>query len=385
MGMPETPQNGMNITPDGTIYEMLEDGTIKRIGKVSSNGEFEPFGGPKDGVCVRDGFIYRVINGKEQKIGRILPNGDIESISQRIKSEAEISRNKVKIVAIVSVLIAFIIGAGIYLFEEEQKGKEPLEKVLNTPKSNAETPQPAEDDRKACEFARSNSQNNAEAWEFYLKEFPEGWCADEAKEVISRYQEIEREKEITAQKVKEVEAYQKAKELNTRAAWEDYLREFPEGEHVFEAKFNKDKMKKIGSLEWSDRSQKNMDWNAAKQYCKNLTEGGYNDWRLPNIDELRTTIRNCSKTETGGQCKVSGKNGRLSRGDWNPEGSCYCESRNNNGGYYSKLGDDDNVWLWSSSTRSDNTDAAWGVYFRSGRVGSHYKSYEYDAYVRCVR
>ncbi len=125
MGMPEQkPQSGMNIAPDGTIYEILEDGSIKRIGKVASNGEFEPFGGPKEGIRVRDGFIYRVINGKEQKIGRVLPNGDIESISQKIKSEAEISGNKVKIVAILSVLIAFIIGAGIYLFEEEQEAKE---------------------------------------------------------------------------------------------------------------------------------------------------------------------------------------------------------------------------------------------------------------------
>ena len=42
MGMPENQQNGMNIAPDGTIYEILEDGTIKRIGKVSSDGKFEP-------------------------------------------------------------------------------------------------------------------------------------------------------------------------------------------------------------------------------------------------------------------------------------------------------------------------------------------------------
>ena len=122
----------MNIAPDGTIYEILEDGTIKRIGKVSPNGEFEPFGGPKDGVRVRDGFIYRVINGKEQKIGQILPNGDIESINQRIKSEAEISRSKVKIVAILSVLIAFLaaLGAGIYIFEEVQAaGRKPIAEV----------------------------------------------------------------------------------------------------------------------------------------------------------------------------------------------------------------------------------------------------------------
>ena len=116
MGMPEQkPQVGMNIAPDGTVYEILENGTIKRIGKVSSNGKFEPFGGPQDGVRVRDGIIYRVINGKEQKIGQVLPNGDIESINQRIKSEAEISRNNVKIAAIISiccvaVAIVFVFG-----------------------------------------------------------------------------------------------------------------------------------------------------------------------------------------------------------------------------------------------------------------------------------
>jgi len=187
------------------------------------------------------------------------------SENQKIKSEAEISRNKVKIVAIVSVLIAFLaaLGAGIYIFEKHFD-----------------------------ETSRTGTQ-------------------------------------------------------------------------------------------WSNRSSKIMNWNAAKQYCANLSEGGFTDWRLPNIDELRTTIRNCSKTETGGECKVSEKNGRLSRGDWNPDGSCYCESRNNNGGYYSKLGDDDNVWLWSSSTRSDDTDRAWRVGFISGLVLHSLKSYYY--YVRCVR
>ena len=79
MGMPEQkPQTGMNIAPDGTIYEILEDGTIKKIGKVSSNGEFEPFGESQDGIGVKNGVIYRVINGKKQKLGRVLPNGEIE-------------------------------------------------------------------------------------------------------------------------------------------------------------------------------------------------------------------------------------------------------------------------------------------------------------------
>jgi len=47
---PENQQKGMNIAPDGTVYEILNDGTIKRIGKVSSDGSFEPFGGAKEGI-----------------------------------------------------------------------------------------------------------------------------------------------------------------------------------------------------------------------------------------------------------------------------------------------------------------------------------------------
>ena len=143
---------------------------------------------------------------------------------------------------------------------------------------------------------------------------------------------------------------------------------------------------KIGSLYWSKRSRNEMTWNAAVKYCQNLSEGGYSDWRFPNIDELRTTIKNCSKTETGGECKVSEKNGCLSWeecGNGRKKGSCYCEYRENNGGYYSKLGDDDKVWLWSSSVHSDYPDFRWFVLFNDGSVISiSVRDYNY---VRCVR
>ena len=53
-------------------------------------------------------------------------------------------------------------------------------------------------------------------------------------------------------------------------------------------------------------------WSQAVSYCDKLDEGGFTDWRLPNIDELRTTIKNCYKTETGGECRVSEERGCLS-------------------------------------------------------------------------
>lgn len=141
------------------------------------------------------------------------------------------------------------------------------------------------------------------------------------------------------------------------------------------------KGRKIGNLFWSDRSSKEMTWYSAKEYCENLTEGGFDDWRLPNIDELRTTIKNCSKTQTDGQCKASEKSGCLSNSCDNPIGSCFCDRKENNGGYYSKLGDNDEVLLWSSS--SDYF--AWIVNFYDGHVFLYDKSVGNICSVRCVR
>ena len=130
-------------------------------------------------------------------------------------------------------------------------------------------------------------------------------------------------------------------------------------------------------MTWSSKSKKEMNWYDAIDYCKNLDEDSHNDWRLPNIDELRTLIKNCPKTETDGQCKVSEKNGCLSISCWKPRGSCYCEDEGN----YNKLGDIGG--FWSSSVRSDNSDIAWNVVFGYGGVGSYYKGNAYS--VRCVR
>ena len=134
-------------------------------------------------------------------------------------------------------------------------------------------------------------------------------------------------------------------------------------------------------LQWSSRSPEKMDWQSALDYCKNLSESS-GGWHLPNIDELRKGIIGCSKTELGGECRVSEKNGCLSSECKNPKGSCNCD-RIANGSFYSSNCDEDDVALWSSSTLSDNSDSAWGVVYYSAMVGSNKKSGKF--YARCVK
>ncbi|MDM8541869.1 DUF1566 domain-containing protein [Desulfococcaceae bacterium HSG9] len=44
---------------------------------------------------------------------------------------------------------------------------------------------------------------------------------------------------------------------------------------------------KTGLIWAANDNEKDINWKDAKQYCENYTAGGYTDWRLPTIDELK--------------------------------------------------------------------------------------------------
>ena len=65
------------------------------------------------------------------------------------------------------------------------------------------------------------------------------------------------------------------------------------------------------NLSWQDPQKDAYDYSDpglpqpdALLYCEELVIGGYDDWRLPDIDELRTLVRGNSSTMTGGNCPL---------------------------------------------------------------------------------
>ena len=97
------------------------------------------------------------------------------------------------------------------IVEAEKKENEAIaaqEKKESKPKSNSK-------DSIACEYARSEASTLA--WETYLKKYPNGECAAEAKDELDK----------TACKT--------AEKKNSEAGWREYLKEFPDGKCEFKA------------------------------------------------------------------------------------------------------------------------------------------------------
>lgn len=97
-------------------------------------------------------------------------------------------------------------------------------------------------------------------------------------------------------------------------------------------------------LIWSGKAPERIRWIDAVDYCKNLNEGGYSDWRLPSLAVLRTLVKEC-------------------------------ESNGYSDGECSKFGDI--VFFWSSSSQGQ------GVFFYNGTTQSKSVDENFDA--RCVR
>ncbi|MBP5590276.1 DUF1566 domain-containing protein [bacterium] len=150
-------------------------------------------------------------------------------------------------------------------------------------------------------------------------------------------------------------------------------------------------------LTWSKISSSTMTWSAAATFCQGSEMngyGGFTDWRLPNIDELKTLITVSSGTPRTQNCAVSEATGHLASSDWtcstcteactqSTSGTGCSSCNGSSDGRYSKLGDGE-VWLWSSSLLSGNSHGVWYVVFDYGGVSHSLIDYD-GSHVRCVR
>jgi hypothetical protein len=106
------------------------------------------------------------------------------------------------------------------------------------------------------------------------------------------------------------------------------------------------------NLEWQDSYEDNITkhavWSDAMSYCEALSLDGKSDWRLPEIEELKSII-DTSETPM----------------------------------HYSIFESITSSNVWSATTDASNTDFAWGVYFDSGSAYPNLKSL--STQVRCVR
>jgi len=106
----------------------------------------------------------------------------------------------------------------------------------------------------------------------------------------------------------------------------------------------------LGTLEWQTGEPGKMKWDAAKEYCGRLTLEGKNDWRLPNIRQLKTMIR---------QSRTVPKDAK------------------------NAFPDAHSAYYWSSTSNVNDSLYAWGVYFSPGYAANDNK--DNSNYVRCVR
>jgi len=126
--------------------------------------------------------------------------------------------------------------------------------------------------------------------------------------------------------------------------------------------------------------------NEAESYCQNLVLAGHSDWRLPTVSELRSLIRECDNTETGGSCGVTDSCLDSSCYD---EVNCYLACTENEGPadgcYWPSELNGTCGWFWSSSLYTNDIGFAWSIYFGFGSIATNDVNATNSMRSRCVR
>jgi hypothetical protein len=125
-----------------------------------------------------------------------------------------------------------------------------------------------------------------------------------------------------------------------------------------------------------------MTWQSAVDYCGVLTLCDHGDWRLPTLGELRSLVRGCDVTVTGGTCEVTDDCHTADCWNSNCDGCAFDEGPDD-GCYRPAEIEGSCVAAWSSTDDGESATSAWEVTFRAGGVVSEIMTHQ-DAGARCV-
>jgi len=135
----------------------------------------------------------------------------------------------------------------------------------------------------------------------------------------------------------------------------------------------------INGLMWQKETvEEEMNWDDAMEYAKNLRLGGYDDWRLPTIEELMEIVSSCGIEICfiGNECPVEGIEKMIKNKNNKLYQSCYTAK-----GFLSTV-------IYISCTKKDNK--VLGLNYRRGTVSTFEDSlttsnWMMNICVRCVR
>ena len=132
---------------------------------------------------------------------------------------------------------------------------------------------------------------------------------------------------------------------------------------------------------WEDTVSSAGYWTTANSYCEDRTTGGFDDWRLPTISELRSIVINCSRFESGGACAIT--DGCTDAISCDHAGTCIPHCNVGPDFQWDGLTDGNETNYWSSTGDTSVVGFMWSVNFFSAYVGAYDVTENWRA--RCVR
>ena len=269
----------------------------------------------------------------------------VEDEKQPLLQKKEIKAKKKNFLffIIIAIVVVSLVAAGVIIYQGKESNKQKEEKVVKLQKI-LQIEQEAEKARQLALKKKQEAEKARKAEKAKQLALKKKQEAEKAKQLaLKKKQEAEKAKQLALKKKQEAEKARKAKLEKQRIAKKKKIALERKTEIFYD---------KSTGLTWQDNKaaatvQKN--WSGAKEYCKNLTLGGYSDWRLADYNELLSIV---DYTKYNPAIKSGFKHVAS--------------------GYY-----------WSSSESVSDSSRAWRVSFYDGYTYNDDKSGK--DYVRCVR